>query len=116
MLIKLQEGANSLRYLVVENVKNVRYEIQTRYFANENEMAESEIREQTRAKSLRVDRMEVWYYRTNGLPAPAPQTSGFSLNLLRFEKDSVEYLVWFDGEAFICNDEGKTIQVVKSTQ
>lgn len=104
MIIKLQETANSLCYKIIDNASSIKYEIASRYYSGPQEFDEHMVHEQKETASSRI---ETRTYREN---LPTANTSSIRLNFLRFSKDGADILLWFDGEAFICNDDGKTIQ------
>ncbi len=106
MIIKLQEHADSLRYLIIENAKDVRYETFARFYTDNAEFDEAMVREQGSYKGTL--RTETWLHNAN---KPRSTKDPVSLNFLRFvNADNAEVSVWFDGEAFVCNNDGKTIQ------
>lgn len=111
MLIKLQESADSLRYIIIDNARNIRYEVCARHYSDHKEFDEDEQREYK--KYTGPLRTETRYQYTHD--KPIPMSAPLARNLIRYESpQNAEVYLWFDGEAYICNDDGKTIQRVNS--
>lgn len=90
MIIKLQKEQGSKDYFIFENVKNVTYS---------NDLKA--------APEAAFTLPDIFYY--NSEPS-LQKSSPRYLNNIECDYNGEHMRIWFDGEAFICNDDGKTIQ------
>lgn len=88
MIIKLQLHYGSANYIIFDNVTEVTYSIGTESRPDIN--------------TLEIDQ----YY----------DKGGDILNRISCLVDGEEKNLWFDGEAFICNQDGKTIQRIQPVE
>lgn len=107
MLIKVQKASNSLGYIIFEKLSNVVYEIYPRDFDTYADVYN---------ESLQVPGMLTHIFLYDG-PAPskakAQDSARIKVNLITYtDSEGRDSRIFFDGEAFICNDDGKTIQKV----
>lgn len=89
MLIKLQKSAGSSEYTIFDNV---RIETYTNLPKPKPEAA--------------WEAPDLFYYES---------TNPYNLNYIECFDANLKHLrIWFDGEAYICNDDGKTIHKIPS--
>lgn len=116
MLIKLQKTRFSPDYFIIENARNVSYRDKPiRYFAEDAlvwEMTKFVNSEAT----VTAPKHTCWYQIEEGsdLPYQVDFEHGYAVNELSFTTTQGEpEVIRFDGEAFICNDEGKTVHRIR---
>lgn len=88
MIIKMQLHYGSANYIIFDNASEVTYSIGTE--------------ERPPQSCLEVDQ---FYYK-----------GGHILNRISCLIDGEAKNLWFDGEAYICNQDGKTIQKVSAVE
>lgn len=116
MLIKIQKFIGSNTFMVIEGAKEVEYEKEPHYFYNEKELSQYN----ERLPGLVVLLLVGDSIKEELLPVKsASKESLFPSNVIRlnsltyFDEDRNLIRIVFDGEAFICNDEGKTIHKIR---
>lgn len=114
MLIKLQKTRFSTEYMVIENARHVTYRDKPLMLPSEMELRDS--------MSEFMDHQEdyqrsCWYQ----LCDPALNeyeldfSNGYFVNEMSYiDSEGLARQIRFDGEAYLCNDEGKTIHRIKT--
>ncbi len=116
MLIKLQKTRFSLEYMVIENARNVTYRDKPLFYYSEGDL----LKGMQDFLGPRVGNCKVscWYQvEEDGSGHDGYQlefASGYAINQISFTNENGQpEEIRFDGEAFICNDDGKTIHRIK---
>jgi hypothetical protein len=116
MLIKVQTAHNSIAYLLVDHVDSILYDAVPKEFKSQDELSDY-IR---KMDSLPHNRT-VLDPQTGGLipvddpgtptsPKPTRQFPIYTPNTLTYERNGHRNSIVFDTIAFICTDEGKTLE------
>ncbi|MGF7212646.1 hypothetical protein GGE65_007281 [Skermanella aerolata] len=106
MLIKIQEGRFSNAYQIIENARHVRYKALPEAFWSQ--VAFEEI---FKAPVQGPGDLLLNTHEDIMVGKQFPERAAcLSLNNVSFVIDGQFQSIWFDGEAFICTDEGKTVQ------
>ncbi len=116
MLIKLQKTRFSREYMVIENARNVTYYDEPIYYSGEKTLFIA-MQEFYNNATLGY-RHSCWYQIENDGSGHEGYElefqNGYAINRICFDNNKGEREeMRFDGEAFICNDEGKTIHRIK---
>lgn len=94
MIIKLQRSRSSDAYIILEGVTNIEYNTKPILAAERRSIESSE-----------GDGADIWYSDFNST----------YLNIIRYTANDTHINLLFDGEAYVCTDEGKTIQKIPAT-
>lgn len=115
MLIKVQTAQHADSFLLIDRVDSVRYEANPREFASQTELSDY-IRLMHDVESAKV----VLDPRTGGLYPPDHDISEYvgplsekrvyRLNTMTYERHGEFRSLVFDTIAYICNDDGKTLE------
>jgi len=122
MLIKIQTYRDSNDWEIIENVKDVKYSNEPYYFCD-MESLDSRHSHISEKEGLIIYKM---HRRLRDLISESKlniqvnlddspfdfETESMKLNLIQFSIENPErqnYAVYFDGKAYLCNDEGRTI-------
>ena len=108
MLIKIQQHIMSVNWTIFENAKNVQYSLHPQGFGTLKEYEEFERDFLTKHSNANV----MVYKEANGKKVWASGATYF-VNQISFlnEQSYLENCI-FDGEAYICNNDGKTVHRV----
>lgn len=120
MLIKLQKTRFSSEYFIIENARHVTYRETPLKFFSESELVGGMADFLNGADGLLYPlRNSCWYQMEedgSGHEGFALEfQSGYAINEISFVTDKSEReTIRFDGEAFICSDEGKTVHRIRA--
>src|SRR5947209_5490291 len=111
MLIKLQKTRFSSEYMVIENAKNVVYRDKPIMFFSEGAMLDSMTMFVNTGAAAGSPSHTCWYQTKADEPLyqgyELEFQDGYAINEISFDNESGDReVIRFDGEAFICNDEG----------
>jgi hypothetical protein len=118
MLIKLQKTRFSPEYFIIENARNVSYRDEPLRFTSEDEVLSSMQDFMARPETGTPSRLSCWYQMEEDGSGHEGYdlefAEGYAVNEISFVNSTGEWeCIRFDGEAFICNDDGKTIHRLK---
>lgn len=115
MLIKMQKTRVSDEYFIIEDVKGITYNSIPLYFYTDAELQNGMVAFLDAPRQ--VNELRSCWYCTTGVLAAAAITKyegGYKINRISFvNADGNPEAIMFDGEAYICNDEGRTIQKIR---
>lgn len=118
MMIKMQKMRHSSEYMIIDGVTDIEYLNKPIIVNSDSEL--SELMKNFIADGKASDDSyanSVWY--NHGLSdfelehnCENNWNDGYQVNRISYYQDGMRLSKLFDGEAFICNDDGKTIQKI----
>lgn len=115
MLIKMQKHRFAQDYMIIERASHVTYSDKPIKLFSEDEI-KKHMQTFIETRPPREQR-SVWYCTTDsgsGSTEPLKFPDGYDLNRISFiDSQGQSSEILFDGEAYLCNDEGKTIHRIR---
>lgn len=118
MLIKLQKTRFSREYMVIENARNLVYSDKPLMYYSEDELVAGMQKFVNEEATVSAPKHSCSYQMGDDGSGHQGYSlefaDGYAINSLSFDNDKgMREVIRFDGEAYICNDDGKTIHRIK---
>lgn len=112
MLIKIQEGLHSNKFIIYDNVSDVVYSDQPYYFYSSEELRKNNF--SRGGEMMLLVASERAMAALLGHETDIFQEWALRFNVIHFtDGDGQSFCIVFDGNAYICTNEGKTTHKVK---
>lgn len=104
MLLKIKQTRFSNTVSVFDKISQVDYDENANTFYSQSELPEESINE-----FLMIHELSTAAEKFGEISFGKQTNTAFTLNRISFVSGGERQTIWFDGDGYLCNDEGKTI-------